>query len=144
MKEIFSKINPDILIHKVHKKEDFLMQEERGNNLSLDKEALQVRALKCSIGEIFKEHKHLPQKRETNLTQESLIVIKGSIKVTCYDLNDDFLEELILAPGDCLITFNGGHRFEILEENTSFYEHKNGPYNGLVKDKKLLREEKDV
>jgi len=36
------------------------------------------------------------------------------------------------------MTFEGGHTYEILEENTSIYEFKTGPYNGRENDKQFF------
>jgi len=62
------------------------------------------------------------------------LVIKGSVKVTLYDLNDKILSTKILKPGDVSITFEGGHKIDVLKNNTIIYEHKTGPYEGQKKD----------
>ena len=36
------------------------------------------------------------------------------------------------------MTFEGGHNYEILEENTLVYEFKTGPYEGIDKDKVFI------
>ena len=47
--------------------------------------------------------------------------------------------KVTLKPGDISITFEGGHKLEILKNNTVIYEHKNGPYEGQKKDLKYLK-----
>jgi hypothetical protein len=40
-----------------------------------------------------------------------------------------------LLSGSCMIFFSGGHALKVLEDNTLFYEFKNGPYYGHDTDK---------
>ena len=84
-------------------------------------------------------HKHLPQERTTNKTQESFVVIRGSIEVEMYDTDNSFIGREILNAGDCYIYLGGGHSFKILTENSLFYEIKNGPYFGREKDKTFIK-----
>lgn len=141
MKKIYSKTKPDVLICIIFNSEDMLDQETSGLDLTPEEDFIQVRSLKASAGKIFKAHKHIPQLRLTNLTQESLIIMQGSIKTKIYDLDDVVIDTFILRSGDCLVALRGGHSFKILEDNTFFYELKNGPYNGLEKDKIFIGEE---
>ena len=84
----------------------------------------------------FLPHKHFwkPNKQKKRIVQESWLVIKGLAKVTLYDLNDKILFTKILKPGEISITYEGGHKIDILKNNTIIYEHKNGPYEGQKKD----------
>ena len=134
------KIIKDVLLHIIYRKEDLRAQTERGADLTPPEEFLQARALNAKAGETFKAHSHFPQDRSTDLTQESIVVIEGSVKVVYFDTEGNVLGETILKTGDCFVTLRGGHKFEILEEGTLFYEYKNGPYNGLTKDKKFIEE----
>ena len=45
------------------------------------------------------------------------------------------LETHILNAGDSSFTLEGGHTYEILEDDTLVYEYKTGPYEGQEKDK---------
>ena len=36
------------------------------------------------------------------------------------------------------MTFQGGHTYEILEEDTIVYEYKTGPYKGQANDKEFI------
>lgn len=136
MKKIYSKIEPAKLIC------NFLKFSEITNkrcDISPEEEFIQVSGRILEKDFIVPAHKHNFQKRETNLTQETWIVIKGKLKAKFFDLDDKFLDEIIMNDGDCIAIFRGGHQLEVLDENTYFYEVKNGPYNGIQKDKKNLK-----
>ena len=89
-------------------------------------------------GTTFKAHKHIIVEKTTNIAQESWLVIKGSVKCIFYDLDDKIIAEPILYPGDCSMTFRGGHNYLILEDDTIVYEYKTGPYLGIEMDKKFI------
>lgn len=131
MEKIYSKVKSGVLLHVINRKEDITTQRQ---DLSPEREFLQVACF--SIGKEKKPtpHKHLEQIRTTNITQESWLIFNGSIKIILYDLNDVVVKEEVLKSGDCLITFRGGHDFTVLEENTKIYEYKTGPYQGKEKD----------
>ena len=141
MQKVHSKINPGVLLSIIFRKEEMMWQQEPGIDITPESEFLQVRSLKVPAEKAFRAHKHFPQQRTTEMTQESLVIIQGVLEATIYDLDDKVLDTFILKSGDCIITLKGGHSFKALEENTSFYEHKNGPYYGLVKDKEFIGEE---
>jgi len=44
----------------------------------------------------------------------------------------------ILYVGDASFTLEGGHNYEILEDNTLVYEYKTGPYEGQEFDKTFI------
>ena len=131
MKKIYSKIKPEILLHVINRKEDITTQRQ---DLSPEEEYLQVASFIMNKGKTILPHKHLTQIRTTDITQESWLIIKGSIKVTLFDTDDKIIEEVILKQGDCLVTFRGGHSYIVLEEDTVIYEYKTGPYQGKEKD----------
>jgi len=132
MNKIFSKVQPEKLILSTIKKEQIT---EYRCDISPEEEYLQVSARKIKKGTKVKAHKHIEVDRVSDITQESWIVLNGSIKGTFYDLDGSFLSELILHEGDVVVLFRGGHSLEVLEENTIFYEFKTGPYLGLENDK---------
>ena len=47
--------------------------------------------------------------------------------------------EPILEQGDASFTLEGGHNYQILEDNTLVYEYKTGPYEGQKLDKVFLK-----
>jgi len=53
-------------------------------------------------------------------------------------LDDTIIATPILYPGDASFTLEGGHTYEILEDNTLVYEYKTGPYEGQALDKKFI------
>ena len=89
----------------------------------------------------FLAHKHFWKinNQKKRIVQESWLLIKGSVKVHLYDINDKFLTSKTLKPGDVSITFEGGHKLEVLKDNTMIYEHKTGPYEGQKNDLKYLK-----
>lgn len=135
MLKIFSKISPHVLVASYITNEKI---SDYRNDLSPDNEFLQVSARNLKLGVNIKPHKHNVQSREINLTQEAWVVLSGRLKAVIYDTDDSFLTELILGSGDCVVLFRGGHSLEVIENNTKFYEFKNGPYNGVEADKQPI------
>lgn len=134
MERYYSKIQPGVLLHIVYR-----VDEINGRtNISPDEEFLQLASMKLKKGQTFKAHKHIIVEKVTNIAQESWLVIKGSVKCIFYDLNDIIIAEPVLYPGDCSMTFRGGHNYLILEEDTIVYEYKTGPYLGQEMDKVFL------
>jgi len=135
MKKIYSNIDKDKLLHIILRKED--VQSERLNVVG-DDEYLQLAAMRLPKGKTFKPHKHIYYEKLTTIAQESWAVIKGEVKVTMYDLDDQIIAEEILTAGDCSITLYGGHTYEILQDDTLVYEYKTGPYLGVKQDKEFI------
>ena len=135
MKNIYSKIDPSIIIFTVIKKEEI----KAGRiNLTPDSEYLQVGVKKVFNGEFFKPHKHLECNKVATKTQEAWVILNGSAKGTFYDLDDSYLCSTIINDGDCVVIYNGGHSLEVLADETYLYEFKNGPYHGVEKDKQFI------
>ena len=132
MKKIYSKLNKKKLLHVVFTP----TKKNQRVNISPENEFMQVSYLNLNKDKKFNPHKHFWKKNKTNkrIVQESWLVIKGLAKVTFFDLNDKILTSKVLKPGDLSITFEGGHKIDILKDNTIIYEHKNGPYEGQKKD----------
>jgi len=135
MRNLYSKVDPTVLLHIVNKQSDITYDR---CNMTPDEEYLQVSSFRLNNGKTFKAHKHIENNRHTTITQESWIVIKGKIKAILYDLDDTVLEEVILEQGDCSITLRGGHNYLCLEDDSVVYEYKTGPYFGIDKDKVLI------
>ncbi len=139
MLKINSKVKPDQLIHVVTR----LGEGESGkmNFMVPEEECLQAAAgVKFVNGHTFSgAHKHLPNKRTTFKTQEAFILVKGSVELTMYDLDNKEIAKEILNQGDCYIYLDGGHALKVLTDDTSFYEIKNGPYLGRDKDKEFIK-----
>jgi hypothetical protein len=134
LEKIYSKIQPDTLLHIIYR-----LNEINGRtNISPGEEFLQLASIEMQKGQTFRAHRHIIVEKVTNIAQESWLVIKGSVKCIFYDLDDTIIAEPILLPGDCSMTFRGGHNYLILENNTIVYEYKTGPYLGQELDKKFL------
>ena len=136
MKKIYSKKNSDILLHIVYKLD---VKSTGRTNIAPQDEFLQLAIIKGQPGLITEPHKHIwkdcPKK---TITQESWVVIKGKAKFYMYDLDNTLISTEILEPGDVSLTFQGGHTYEILEEDTLVYEYKTGPYEGQQNDKEII------
>lgn len=136
MEKIFSKIQPEKLLHIIVRKED--MKPGREDIVS-EENFIQCSMLNLSKGKTFKPHRHIWKERSRNvIAQESWIVIKGSVKCIFYDLNNNIIAEPILYPGDASFTLEGGHNYLILEDDTLVYEYKTGPYEGQSMDKTFI------
>jgi len=135
MKKIYSKIDPDTLLHIINRYSEITDRTD----VCPEKEFIQLATLKMNKGKTFRPHKHIFKScPSTSIAQESWVVIQGSVKVFLYDLNDEIICEEIIGKGDCSITLYGGHNYEILEDNTVVYEYKTGPYQGQSKDKEFI------
>jgi cupin fold WbuC family metalloprotein len=135
MRNLYSKIDPSLLLHIVNKQSDIT---EKRVDMTPNEEFLQVACFKLNKGRTFKPHKHIENIRTTNMTQESWIVIRGKIKAILYDIDNTILEEVVLEAGDCSITLRGGHNYLSLEDDSAVYEYKTGPYFGVDKDKVFI------
>lgn len=135
MEKVYSKINPDILLHIINRKRNIV---KKRCDISPENEFLQVSCFSLPKDKTFKPHFHVPLERHTTITQESWIIVQGKIKAILYDTDNTIIAEPILEQGDCSITFYGGHNYVSLEDNTLVYEYKTGPYMGQTKDKEFI------
>ena len=136
MKKIYSKISPNNLLHIISRIDDVV--DER-LNISPEEEFIQLAVLKMNKGKTFKPHKHIwkPGEEEV-IAQESWVVIRGSVEAILYDLDDSVIDKIVLSAGDCSLTFQGGHNYVFLEDDTVVYEYKTGPYRGQENDKVFI------
>lgn len=133
---IKSKVRPDEIAHIVFRREEITDQR---TDIVDAKEGLQVAAFNLPLRGTFKPHWHIPRPREIPYTQETWIVVSGTIRVTYYDLEGGYLDKALLFPGDCSITLLGGHNYEGADERGSLiYEVKTGPFIGVSEDKKRI------
>ena len=137
MEKIYSKVQPDKLLHMVVRKEE--IKSGRMDIVS-EENFIQCSMLNMEKGKTFKPHKHIWKERTRNvIAQESWVVIQGSVKCIFYDLDDTVIAEPILYPGDSSYTLEGGHNYLIMEDDTLVYEYKTGPYEGQAMDKTFLQ-----
>jgi cupin fold WbuC family metalloprotein len=138
MEHIYSKINPELLLHVIVRKEDIKSGRQ---DIIPDKNFIQCSILNMENGKTFKPHKHIWKERARMIiAQESWIVIQGKVKCIFYDIDDTIISTPTLNPGDASFTLEGGHTYEILEDNTLVYEYKTGPYEGQALDKTFIGE----
>jgi mannose-6-phosphate isomerase-like protein (cupin superfamily) len=136
MENIYSKIDPTKLLHVIVRKENLTPGRVEVIN---EDQFIQCALLNMEKGKTFKPHKHIWKERTRNvIAQESWIVIQGSVKCIFYDIDDQILATPILYPGDASFTLEGGHNYEILENDTLVYEYKTGPYEGQQLDKQFI------
>lgn len=81
------------------------------------------------MGKIIEPHVHNPVAREVQLTQETLFIKRGKLRVDFFDPQRNYLESRVLVAGDVILLVDGGHGFEVLEE-LEMIEVKQGPYAG--------------
>jgi hypothetical protein len=136
MELIFSNTHPEKLLHIVVRKQDLTPGRKE---VVPESNFIQCALLNMEKGKTFKSHKHIWKERTRNIiAQESWIVIQGSVKCIFYDLDNNIIAEPILNSGDASFTLEGGHNYEILEDDTLVYEYKTGPYEGQQLDKQFL------
>lgn len=136
MIHIYSKIQPELLLHVINRSSDI----EGRTNLIPNFNFIQCSTLKMEKGKTFRPHKHIKKERHYSeqIAQESWVVVKGSVKCTFYDIDDTIIATPILYSGDASFTLLGGHTYEILENDTIVYEYKTGPYEGQKLDKVFI------
>ena len=136
MMKIYSKVNPEKLLHIVVRKSEIVKGR---NEIVPENNFIQCGILNMEKGKTFPPHKHIWKERTRNvIAQESWIVIQGSVKCIFYDLDDQIIATPILYPGDASFTLEGGHNYEIQEDDTLVYEYKTGPYEGQALDKTFI------
>ena len=136
MKKIYSKIEKNKILHIIVRKNEINPGRE---DLISEDNFIQCSRLNLKKGTTFKPHKHIWKESNRNIiAQESWIVLQGSVKCIFYDIDDTILSNEILYVGDASFTLEGGHNYEILEDNTLVYEYKTGPYEGQELDKKFI------
>jgi hypothetical protein len=136
MKKIYSKIEKTKLLHIIVRKNEMSPGRE---NLITEENFIQCSSLNLPKGTTFKPHRHIWKERTKNvIAQESWVVIQGSVKCVFYDIDDLILTTEILNVGDASFTLEGGHNYEILEDETLVYEYKTGPYEGQNFDKTFI------
>ena len=136
MEHIYSKVEPGKILHTIVRKEDLTPGRKE---VVLEDNFIQCAILNMEKGKTFKPHKHIWKERTRNvIAQESWIVVQGSVKCIFFDLDDTIIATPTLYPGDASFTLEGGHTYEILENDTLVYEYKTGPYEGQALDKTFI------
>ncbi len=136
IERIYSKVNPSILLHILHTNSGLnqKIEDKKIHSLTDPEHFLQAMFFEMPAGTKSNPHKHNLQERRTTHTHEALLLLKGSIELNIYDIDDSFVETKILNEGDCYVLINGGHSIKTITDS-KFFEFKNGPYYGSEKDK---------
>ena len=139
MEFIYSKVQPILLLHQIHRLSEVLNRDEQRLDLVDANNFIQCSSLKMQKGITFKPHKHIFKDRtHSQIAQESWVVIRGAVKCIFYDIDDTIVAELMLYAGDVSFTLRGGHNYVSLEDGTIVYEYKTGPYEGQKLDKVFI------
>ena len=122
----------DNLICILHRADDW---KKELDFVTQDDDFIQLGTWWYDKGKKLDRHYHNVFKRSANKTAECVHIIQGSMRVDLYDCNQAFTESFIMFCGDSAVFLNGGHGYEILEDQTKVLETKNGPFLGVDKDK---------
>ena len=143
MEKIFSKVDPNLLLHVIYRFNEFETMTSFRSEIIEPDNFIQCAALKMDKGKTFRPHKHIIKEVTDydRIAQESWVVLKGSVKCTFFDIDDEIIAEPILRFGDASFTLRGGHTYTILEDKTIVYEYKTGKYRGQEYDKEFLKDE---
>ena len=102
MNIIYSKVEPEKLLHIIVRKED--LTPGRVEVVS-EEHFIQCALLNMEKDKTFKPHKHIWKNRTRDvIAQESWVVIQGKVKCTFFDIDDNIIAEPILNSGDASFT----------------------------------------
>tara|TARA_B100000965_G_scaffold180687_1_gene150780 strand:- start:58 stop:480 length:423 start_codon:yes stop_codon:yes gene_type:complete len=82
-------------------------------------------------------HYHLEHDKPSNLTQEVVLVHKGSVKCRLYTKDGNLVDEVDINEGELIVQIYGVHEY-IMNEDSIVLEIKNGPYYGPEVDRKRI------
>jgi len=102
---------------------------------SENKDALQVGVSRCNKGDYIQNHFHNQFPRNTDLLNEVLYVVQGSIRANLYDDEKRLIASEEVRQNEFIILLSGGHGFEPLTDNSIIFEAKNGPFVSVEHDK---------
>ena len=141
MIKIYSKQDSTKLLHIINRHDEIIGRTD----VAPEDQFIQLATLRMEKGKTFRPHKHIwkPSSSPEVIAQESWVVIKGSVRIFMYDIDDTFIREEVIKQGDCSMTFEGGHTYEILEDDTVVYEYKTGPYTGQANDKVFITDHRE-
>ena len=136
MKKVYSRVEPGKLLHIINRYDEI----EGRTDVAPADQFIQLATLRMEKDKTFRPHQHIwkPAPREKVIAQESWVVIQGAVMCHLYDIDGELLTMEVITQGDCSMTFEGGHTYTILEDNTVVYEYKTGPYTGQANDKVFL------
>lgn len=130
IEQIYSNINNNILLASVLRHDDIIGRVDASST----EEILQVSAITLPKNKTVKPHSHKLNTRTILGTQESWIVINGTLQITVYDTDHTIVTSISLREGDCFVLYRGGHTLNVISDGAKIFEIKNGPYYGTEFD----------
>ncbi len=122
-------------ILSIHIKSKNLLKEKAKYNFPTPENSfLQVGVNKYKAGDKVPNHIHLRHERMVNRTEEVIYLQRGKIRVSIFNNDQIEIDTFEVEEGDVLITLEGGHGFEFIEES-EIIEVKQGPYVSKEFDK---------
>ena len=82
-------------------------------------------------------HYHLEHDKPSNLTQEVVLVHKGSVKCRLFTKDGNYVDEVDINEGELIVQIYGVHEY-IMNEDSIVLEIKNGPYMGADLDRRRI------
>lgn len=80
---------------------------------------------------VIQPHVHNLVDRKVSITQETLIIKSGVVRVDFYTDSKEYKESRILYKGDIILLAGGGHGFKMIQPS-EMVEIKQGPYAGVM------------
>ena len=134
------------MIEKIHHKKKLLAiivrksyRKKKGINFFTPNHLnLQCGFMKHKKNHVIKPHLHLKRLNKIFYTSETIVLLKGKLRVDFYDNKKKYLFSKILNSSEIIVLISGGHGFKTLKQ-CEIIEVKQGPYNEN-KDKKKFDE----
>ena len=131
-KEIIEKIySDDIHIASIVRPE---LSDEGLTFLTEDENFIQVGIWNYKKDIRLDTHYHNTFPRESTKTNETVYVVKGTIKCNLYKETGEEVSSHTIESGEMIVQFNGAHEYFIIDD-ALVIETKNGPYFGPDKDR---------
>jgi hypothetical protein len=107
---------------------------EKTRFFSPPESSFQFGLLAHPAGFIEPAHYHKPFTRQIKDLQQMFVVQRGIVAVQLYSDEGDFLQEVILNPGDAIVLIHGVHAIRVIEDMQCI-SVKQGPFLGDDNDK---------
>ena len=100
---------------------------------------IQVATFNHKKDHVMRAHRHIERPApEKFRTEEVLLVWKGHVRCTVFNVDGTFKASINLHSGDFIVVHQGGVKYEVLEENTIMMEAKAGQFTNSEEDRILL------
>jgi hypothetical protein len=131
-KEIIEKIySEDLHIASIVRPE---LSDKGLTFLTEDENFIQVGVWNYEKDKRLETHYHNTFPRESTKTNETVYVVKGTIKCNLYKESGEKISSHTIEQGEMIVQFNGAHEYFIVDDAVVI-ETKNGPYFGPDKDR---------